>query len=315
MRRVLAFLLLLIGLAAMPAGAQKRVALSFDDVPRGSGAFLTPDERTRKLIAALRNARIRQAAFFVNPAMLADPVRGVSGERHIADYVRAGHVIANHCATHPRLGTTDVATYVADIDRAEAWLKDRPGRRPWFRYPYLDEGGADKPKRDAVRAALTARGLGNGYATIDASDWYLESLAITARQAGRTIDMKALRDLYVESHVAAADVYDALAVKAIGRSPVHVMLLHETDLAALWIGDLVRALRKHGWQIVSADTAYADPIAAQAMRIDVPSAQGTLTEAFASAAGLPKPRWYERNDTRLYDRLFAERVLHEEVTP
>lgn len=315
MRRLAILLLTLLALAVSPASAKKRIALTFDDVPRAAGAFLSPDERTRRLIAALRKERVRQVAFFVNPGALADPVRGQEGERHIAEYVRAGHVIANHGDRHPKLSTTDANTYIADIDRAEMWLRGRPGYRPWFRFPFLDEGGADKAKRDAVRGALASRGLANGYVTAEASDWHLENLARLAKEAGKPIDMRALRDLYVESHVAAADTYDALAVKATGRSPSHVMLLHETDLAALWIGDLVRALRKDGWEIVTADRAYADPIAVEAARVDVPSAQGTLTEALAWAAKLPPPRWYERNDTRIYDRLFAERVLHEKVMP
>ena len=56
------------------------------------------------------------------------------------------------------------------------------------------------------------------------------------------------------------------------------------------------------------DEAFADPISH--MRPDVPSAQGTLTEAIAWERGAPAPRWYERNDTRIYSRLFRERVLH-----
>jgi hypothetical protein len=44
---------------------------------------------------------------------------------------------------------------------------------------------------------------------------------------------------------------------------------------------------------------------------DVPSAQGTLPEAIAWEQGLPAPRWYERNNTDLANRLFSERVLKE----
>ena len=84
---------------------------------------------------------------------------------------------------------------------------------------------------------------------------------------------------------------------------------HETDLAAFWIADLVRALKAHGWTIVSADEAYADPIAK--LRPDVPVAQGTLIEALVWERGLPEPRWYPRNDTAVAGRLFAERVLGE----
>lgn len=308
MTRTLIALLLALVLLPASALAQKRIAFSFDDAPRQAGAFLTPDRRTKLLIAALRKARVPQAAFFVNPARLASP-DGAHGEAHIAAYVAAGHVIANHSFSHPSLSDVSADAYLADIDRADAWLRPRPGFRPWFRFPFLNEGRKDKAKRDAVRAGLAARGLSNGYATVDGLDWLLESLALQARHAGKRIDRRALRDLYVETHVGAADFFDALAVKATGRSPVHVVLMHETDLAALFLPDLVKALRKDGWTIASADEAYADPIAAEARTADVPSTQGTLTEMVAWAKGLPAPRWYDRNDEAVLTRLFDERVL------
>lgn len=306
---VLLFLGLLSACATTPqATPDKRIAITFDDIPRGRGAYLTPDERTRMLIVALRRSGVRQAAFFLNPGALGRG-DGIGGEARIASYVRAGHVIADHSWSHPHLNQTSAADYLADIDRSQAWLKGRSGYRPWFRFPFLDEGGRDKVKRDAVRAGLAARGLRNGYVTVDASDWNMESLLTKAVQAGKTVDRAALRDLYVESHANAADFYDGLARRTLGRSPAHVLLLHETDLAALHIGDLVTELRRRGWTIVSADEAFADPIAAALP--DVPHAQGTLTEALAWEKGLPAPRWYERNDTRIADRLFAERVLKE----
>ena len=58
MRWLVAALLLLF--AAAPAAADKRIALTFDDVPRGRGAFFTPDERTIRLIARAPQGR-RQA--------------------------------------------------------------------------------------------------------------------------------------------------------------------------------------------------------------------------------------------------------------
>ena len=301
-----AFVLLAI---APSAAAQKRIALTFDDTPRGVGAFFTMEERSKRLVAALRKARVEQAAFFVNPGRVQAP-----GDEAVVDrYVRAGHVIANHSFSHPHLNQLAAADYLADIDKAEAWLKPRPGRRPWFRYPFLDEGGKDKAKRDAIRAGLAARGLTNGYVTAEGSDWNIEQLTIDAKKAGKTIDMAGLRDLYVETHVQAADFADALMIKTIGRSPPHVMLLHETDIAALYIADLVEALRADGWEIVTADVAYSDPLKTAAP--DVPSATGSLTELLAWEKGLPAPRWYERNDLRIANRLFAEQVLHERPAP
>ena len=283
----------------------KRIALTFDDAPRGPGAFLSEDERTSMLIANLSEAGVDQAAFFVNPGH----IESADDARRISAYVKAGHVLANHTATHPHLSQTDVEAYVADIDAAAEWLDAQEGNRPWFRYPYLDEGRADKAKRDAIREALADRGLVNGYVTIDASDWFYESAAIAAKAEGKAIDRDAFRDLYVEAHVEAAEFYDQLARQVIGRSPAHVMLLHETDIAALWIGELVEALRAKGWTIISADEAFADPFGAYAKSFDTPSAQGTLTEMVAWEAGAPAPRWYRGNDTKLAQEWFDRRVL------
>ncbi|MEY4270672.1 MAG: hypothetical protein RLZZ58_1888, partial [Pseudomonadota bacterium] len=208
-------MLLLSALFGAPAPAraaegEKRIALTFDDVPRGRGAFLTPDERTAKLIAGLKTAGVEQAAFFLNPAKLADP-DGAGGEARIAAYVAAGHVIANHSNTHLSLHAVTAEAFLADVDAAAAWLKGRPGYRPWFRFPYLHEGAADKVKRDAVRAGLAARGLRNGYVTADGSDWNLEALTIAAAKDGKPMDMAALRRLYVASQLSGMEYHDEMA--------------------------------------------------------------------------------------------------------
>ncbi|EWM18766.1 polysaccharide deacetylase family protein [Kutzneria sp. 744] len=233
----------------------KRIAFSFDDVPHYAGAFFSPDRRTETLIENLARAGIDQAAFFVVVGGLREP-RGVGGEARIKAYTAAGHVIGSHSYSHPALSETSVEDYLADLDRAAAWFTDREGRRPWFRYPYIDEGDADPAKRSAVSAALADQGWSNAYITVPTLDWLLESLATP------DMGLDALRDVYVESLLGPAEFYDELAVRALGRSPAHVFLLHENDVNALFIADAAAALWAAGWQIVSMDEAYRDPIAA-----------------------------------------------------
>jgi peptidoglycan-N-acetylglucosamine deacetylase len=295
-------------LLSSPAMASKRIALSFDDVPRKPGAFFTPDERSQRLIAALRQAKVGQAVFFLNPGRLASP-EGTGGEARIMAYVAAGHLIANHSYSHPHLGKLSAADYLADIDKAEAWLKGRPGYRPWFRFPYLFEGGDDKAKRDEVRAGVAARGLRNGYVTADGSDWHLEQLTIDAAKAGKPMDMKALRRLYLQMQLSAAEYHDKMARTTLGRSPAHVLLLHETDLAALFIGDLVTELRREGWTIITADAAYRDPLGKAFP--DVPFAAGTLTGSLTWEKNIEpplSPLWMGESVVSL---LFERRVLKE----
>ena len=306
-RASFAMLVAAVLVAASPALAQdKRVALTFDDIPRQAGAFYTPDERTQKILAALEDAGVEQAAFFVNPGRLETP-DGANGEAHIAAYVAAGHVIANHSFSHRHLSKSSAEEYLADIDRGEAWLRGRPGYRPWFRYPYLDEGAADLAKRDAVRAGLKARGLSNGYVTADGSDWHLEFLTIAAQQQGKTMDMKQLRRLYVASQMSGLEYHDQLARDTLGRSPAHVLLMHETDLAAMFLPDLIAEMRRHGWTIVTADEAFADPIASA--EPDVPYAWGTLTGAMAWEKDVQPPTWPIWMSTGMVTHLFETRVI------
>jgi peptidoglycan-N-acetylglucosamine deacetylase len=307
---IVRLLLALFALLALPSHvfAQKRIALTFDDVPRAPGAFMSPDERTTRLIAALRSAKVRQAAFFLNPCMLSAPDRK-GGDARIAAYVAAGHVIANHSCSHPNLATSTVPDYLADIDKAMIWLNGRTGVRPWFRFPYLAEGGADKAKRDAIRAALKARGLKNAYVTADGSDWHLEALTIEAARQGKTMDMEALRTLYLQQQLSGIDYHEELARRTLGRSPAHVVLLHETDLAALYINDLVAELRRNGWKIISADEAYADPIN-KAMP-DVPFAAGTLTGSMAWEKNIQPPLSPVWITESMATFLFKKRVLKE----
>ncbi len=312
MIRRLWLLLLTALLAITPAHARKRIALTFDDIPREQGAFLSPDERTARLIAALKRARVAQAAFFVTVGNLHVP-DGAGGEKRIAAYAAAGHIVANHSFAHRSLSETPAADYLADIDRAEGWLRALAGHRPWFRYPYIDEGGPDKPRRDAVRAGLAARGLRNAYVTVDGWDWNMDALTIAAKRAGKPMNMAALRDLYVETMVGAAEHADDLARRTLGRSPAHVIMLHETDLAALFVADLVAGLRRAGWEIVTADEAYRDPLAN--LTPDPPSAQGTIIGALAWKRGAPEPQGYDRAKAGLADRLFAERVLGDKPAP
>lgn len=308
-------ILLLLGLllAAAPAAAQKRIALTFDDVPRARDSFLTPDERTERLIAALRDARVPQAAFFVTTGNLDRP-DGAGGEARIAAYVAAGHVIANHSHSHLWATRTPVPDYLADLDRATRWLAGRPGYRPWYRFPFLDEGRDTAERRDALRAGLRERGLISGYVTVDSYDWYLDQLVDRAAAAGTAIDRDALRDLYVEMIVGVAEFNDGIARETLGRSPAHVMLLHETDLAALYIADAVGALRERGWEIVSADDAFADPIAAA--EPDSMFLGGGRVAALANARGHPRaalvPRW---NEESVISALFNDRVLGQRRTP
>jgi len=265
---ILLLLLILTGCTASadptPVTPEKRIALTYDDAPRNDGLVFSGTDRTVALIDQLEGAETGPVTFFVTTQGFEKP----DGRERIAAYAKAGHQIANHSHSHDWASRTDTETYIADIEQAEVMLDGLPNRRPWYRFPYLDEGGyGDEetalPKRDRLRDALAERNLISGYVTVDTYDWHLDSLWQNAVRDGMTVDKAALAQVYVDMVVDAANHYDRMGQAVLGRRPAHVLLLHENDLAASFTVDMVTALRADGWTIINPDEAFADPIASQ----------------------------------------------------
>jgi peptidoglycan/xylan/chitin deacetylase (PgdA/CDA1 family) len=259
MKRYLICLLLAL-VTTSGCAPERTIALTFDDATLSDGPILAGVERTDRLIRSLAEAGVDEAMFFVTTGNVERA--GKSGPQRIAAYAAAGHALGNHSHSHLWYSRTPTDDYIADLDRAIEGLQHYDNVKPFYRFPFLDEGRSLE-KRDTIREALKARGLRNGYVTVDTYDWYLVTLVQEARAAGVEFDMDDLRDLYVNVIASSTEFYDAMAKKVLGRSPHHVLLLHENDLAALFIGDLVKELQKRGFRIIPATEAFRDDIAAR----------------------------------------------------
>jgi peptidoglycan/xylan/chitin deacetylase (PgdA/CDA1 family) len=235
----------------------QEIALTFDDAPRSDGLLYTGLKRSEILLKKLDQYNVPQVAFFANSNKL-DAV----GELRLKMYGQAGHIIANHSHSHPQISDIGVENYIADIKKGHEELSEFPEFRPWFRFPYLNEG-RDEETRDQIREALDEMGYINGYVTVDNYDWYLEFMYQQALKENKKINYDLLKDLYIEHIWESIQFYQNIALKALGRSPKHVLLLHENDLAALYLDDLISFLRGEGWLIISPEEAYEDPIADQ----------------------------------------------------
>lgn len=262
-----------------PSSFHRRVSLSFDDAPRELGALYTRSERAHLLIKALGN---RPAVFFAN-----SPSRAQDGLEILRIYALAGHRIANHTAQHLNLNKTDTAVFLRDVARADQELRDLPQFRRWFRFPYLREGRNAEQVR-AAREGLAQLGYQQGYVTVDTQDWFADVLL--AEEGRRGYIAEHLCRVYSDMLIEDLEFFDAMSVGALGRSVAHTMLLHETDLNALCLTEIIRRIEATDWRIVSPDESYEDPIALQEPPPHVRLNQGRVF-ALAEAAGYKGPYW------------------------
>jgi len=280
----------------------KEIAITFDDSPRFARGYFDGQTREKKLIDTLQKHNVAQVAFFSVAKNLDE-----EGIKRLNLYSDAGHIIANHTQSHPNFNKLSLTQYQQDFLQASELLEQFKTYQKLFRFPYLREGDTIE-KRDGMRKTLDKHHYQNAYITLNNYDWYIESLFQKAVKEGVTVDLKKLSTLYVNVLIESIEYYDEMAIKHLGRSPKHMLLLHEMDITALFIGDLVDELRVRGWQIITPDKAYTDEIAQYKTQRIFKYNPGRIGE-IARDKGQKKGLWHQSCDENYLDLRFAKEVL------
>ncbi|MEY4589949.1 MAG: hypothetical protein RL497_2025 [Pseudomonadota bacterium] len=287
----------------LPAlGFTGKIALTFDDAPTPDSALLTGYERTQKIIAALQTHKVPDALFFVKAENLNEETLN-----RLKHYTNAGLHLANHSFSHQSAHELSTHEFLTDAYRAHLLLKDLDNFLPYFRPPYLHYG-KDLNAVAYIQKNLAQLNYQDGFVTIDNADWYINSLLVKAAQEGKKINLKKARALYVQVIWEAIVFFDTLAQKTCGKSPNHVLLLHENDTTALFLSDLIRHIRKNGGEIISPQQAYADPIYKQ-FPANAFQKQGRIA-AMAQLQGVPIEQLkHPAEDSRYLDALFKKHAV------
>lgn len=276
----------------------REIALTFDDAPTPDSALMSGVERTDKLIAALKQAKVPDALIFVK----ADYINPQSAIR-LRQYVDAGFHLASHSFAHQSANQLSVDDYALDAYKAHLALKPFANVLNFHRFPYLHYG-KNLAEINQLQGLLGELGYKDGYVTVDNFDWYISALITKAAEEKKVIDYEKARDFYVNSLYESIEFYDAIAQRTLKRSPGHVLLLHENDAAALFIGDLIQHLRNKGWKIISPQQAYKDPIAKKFPQV-VFHKQGRVA-AIANSKGTPEAELRHASENENYlDQAFA----------
>lgn len=253
-RLVAALALLALGaIAASPATAQTRVAVTIDDLPwvgvRPGGDAVAG---TEMLLAALENRGVRATGF-----VICDHTE--AGAPVLRAWLDAGMELGNHTAAHRDLNR-GMGPWLADARRCDDDLASITGRHGgWFRFPYLRQG-PDLATRDAVAAALDSLGYRTAHVTIDNSEWVLAAAYGRAMRDGDAARMRVIGEAYVAHMLEALDHFDRLAREKFGRPIPHVLLLHANALNADWLGAVLDAYADAGCEFVDLSEALADPV-------------------------------------------------------
>lgn len=234
----------------------KEIALTFDDAPMASSSHFDSSARTDELIKSLKFLNVPEVMIFANPCKGESPALAIT---QLKKYTDAGFHLSNHTCSHPKLDDVGYVKFSEDAEKADKLLAPLIQGQKFFRFPYLNEGN-DEKLRDQMREWLRSNRYRNGLVSIDNDDYIFSAALNKAKSQGKKIDYKKVEALFVKYIIGAAGYYDDLAVKTLGYSPKHVILLHEMDATVLFIDALVKELRKNGWKIIGVKEAYQDKL-------------------------------------------------------
>ena len=232
----------------------KKIAITIDDVPMPSTKLFNGIDRTKRIITTLKNANVNRVGLFV----LGENIFKDEGEKRLRMYDEAGHMIGNHTYSHPACRKLSSEDFIDDIYKCHKVIKKYNNFKYFFRYPYLDECKSDEQKLN-VTNALNAMGYKNAYVTIITLDYYVNLLLQKALRNNQKINYERLKDLYIRTTFEYIELYSQSIKNILGYSPVHNLLLHENDINALYLEDIIRLLKKKRWEIVSPEEAFLDP--------------------------------------------------------
>lgn len=255
MKKMRFYVLLLAVLCGWPNVHAGEIALTFDDAPMPDSALMTGAQRTQKLIAALQASAVKDVLFFCTTKHI-----DKKGDQRLQQYVANGFHLAHHSHSHESANILTHEAYLQDFVKADGILRKYKNFLPLHRFPFLHYG-KDVASIQALQKSIHQAGYEMGYVTVDNADWYLNHLMLKAFEEGNPQAVDVMRELYVNTLWNGIVFFDNLAKKTLGRSPKHVLLLHENDTSALFIADLVVKIRSEGWKIISPQEAYLDPLA------------------------------------------------------
>ncbi len=264
--------LLLIGAACPPADqaappqTQRVVALTFDDIPAGQvqpGAGCDRGQLraiNESLTVALLEEGAPSAALVTTGNVCARLRDTVLGEV-IALWEQSGAVIGNHGHGHLDLSRVPLATYTADLARADSQIaraRGGKGRVRFFRHPFLHAGG-DSATAGGLARWLVERGYTVAPVTIDNNEWVYAAAYSRAITRGDSAMMRRLVPAYLEHMEQAFAFAESMSVRVVGTEFPQVLLLHANELNRDYIREVIRLAQGRGYRFISLEEALAHP--------------------------------------------------------
>lgn len=232
------------------------VSFTFDDGITTDIANYKFEDWNNMILNSLNEAGLK-SVFFVSGFNKTDQ----KGSFLLSEWDKQNHKIANHTFSHPNFNDKNntLEVFEDELLMTDTIINKYKNYVKYFRFPYLKEGKT-KEKINGIRSILKKNDYRNGYVTIDASDWYINSRLVNHMTYRKKVDTLAFQEFYLNHILERANFYESLSYELNGRRIKHTLLLHHNLTSALFLKSLIKRFESEGWEVIDAIEAYKDLI-------------------------------------------------------
>ena len=256
MNKLFAILLLFVFVISYSQETKPQLSITIDDPNTESSGNMTWMEKDEAILGTLKKYDL-EAALFISGKR----INSAEGSILLGRWSDAGHMLCNHSFSHSYYHSQKqtLESYENDFLKCDSIINKFAGFTKLFRFPFLKEGNTTE-KRDGFRDFLRGLGYKHGYATIDASDWYIDKRITDTLKVTPGLDLTPYKEYYFSHIYERAMFFYSLAVQLTGRHIKHTLLLHHNYINALFLDELISFFKVKGWDIVNAGDAFKDEV-------------------------------------------------------
>jgi peptidoglycan/xylan/chitin deacetylase (PgdA/CDA1 family) len=240
--------------------ADKQICLTFDELPAArSFGEIDREAVNYLLLDALKRHEVKATGFVVGDQI--DDSFDILGR-----WLNAGHTLGNLTWSGQDYNSLGPEQFIADIlkgaEALEPMLEGFGQKTRYFRFPYLHYGDVLE-KRRAVTNFIDDQGYTVCPASVVPED-YLYNLQLT--KLGKTPDSAKFEQLmndYINHVLDELERVERLAQNIAGRPISQILLLRANRLNAVYLDELIMALKAAGYGFVTLDRALKDKIYTQ----------------------------------------------------
>ena len=241
--------------------SQKKIAITFDDLPSPHMELNDCIYTTDHLLKILRDNNIKLTGF-VNAGKTEIDTNVIYRVEQLRKWLSDGHNLENHTYAHSDIGRAGLIEYQKDVVKGEPLvikLMEEAGKKmKYFRHPYLYTGKTVEQK-DSLDKFLKDRGYVVAPVTLDNSDWLFAACYFNAVKSNNKKLADSIAASYLEYMNMMAEFFENLSQEFLGRQVNHILLVHANMLNADHFDKVINMFRNRGYEFVSLDEAMTDP--------------------------------------------------------